>query len=180
MLSVMLNRFIEKGSCRALWLGGGTFGSVYTLGDNKVIRFELCSSKWGNFSGYKSWVEKVVLNSHSKHVPKVYYHSVFSNIELGEEFAGDIGMRDSLMVTIMERLEPLGEDDVDVESLQGHLSGKGYLTWPTPKKGIFSINSIKSLSKKALSEGVVVDDLCYQNIMLRKSDNRIVVTDPCY
>lgn len=184
LLSKRINEYISTQKCKSAWMGGGSFANVYSFSNGRVARLEFAKEGAGDeFSGYQSWVEKVVLNSRSKHVPKVFHHSrvvLKDSIEIDEYSDGNTVSCSGVMVTVMEVLSPIDEGDINIGSLTDHLAGYTYPIWPTPKKGVISKKSIKTLADRAKSVGVRVTDLHSGNIMRRKSDNRIVVTDPCY
>lgn len=156
-----LNKFIE-GKLGLNDIGVGSFATVYKFGRNNVIRIEKGHN--GVHSGYKDWVEKIVLSSKSKHVPKIFFHGY---------------TRDNRMITVVEKLENWEDSYIYSEYIQCVLCSYSS-TIPDMPKVKLKIGNLKSLMKAADKRGLLLDDVASSNVMLRKSDKRLIITDPLY
>lgn len=143
-------------------IGVGSFASVYKFGRGSVIRVE--SKGTGFYSGYKDWVEKIVLSSRSRHVPKIFFH----------------GYTKYKMITVVEKLHPWPDVHDYSYPISEILEGTWDTTLPKITKVKLNRGNLVSLRKAAEKKKLTLDDAGYSNLMLRKSDNRIVITDPIY
>lgn len=179
-LSKKIDGFVKSGGKSSGWVGGGSFAHTFSFGRGRVVRLEASYPGTAeNFSGYSRWTEKVVLRSRSKHVPKVDFHAKAS-IEENTLQINDDGYSCGLMITVMEKLHEVQDWWLDTQVIEDTLSGYGSLTWEAPREGVLPKNSVERLGKISRSNMIFADDLHSGNIMLRKKDNRLVITDPIY
>ncbi|MNF89917.1 hypothetical protein D3C84_724640 [compost metagenome] len=166
-------RFVKdptRGGTR--YLGGGCTAKVYCYGRDKVTRVQEWRTDY-NPADHLRWAE-FCLKSRSKHVPKIFF--------LGVE--RDVMGKVTKVVTVLERLGYAGAPFEDSAwAMESYLMGwddwSGISGRLHPKmKEVFPYGAAKRLRAKLKDSGVHFNDLHDENWMIRKSDGRLVITDP--
>ena len=137
---------------------------VFSFGTDRVIRVaqaerDACSHD----SGYHAWISKIVINSKSSVVPKVYFHAIIDN----------------KVVTVMEKLQHnsnvgsvLANDFCEYRHKFYYQGGQ---FCDVPKKYYQRLNRIMDKARNVLYCG----DVHSNNIMFRENGEP-VLTDPSY
>lgn len=154
------------------YLGSGATAVVVAYGRERVIRTQRTSYDH-DASLYLSWAQ-LCLKSRSKHVPKIDFLAVVRN---------DRDDCIAKVITVMERLEESDTADIeedDVYTVERLLDGRR-ADWKqmTPEaRKRFPKTAALALKKRIDAAGLYCNDLHPGNWMVRKSDGRLVITDP--
>lgn len=161
-------------------IDSGATATIYPFGKKHVIRIQ---KDRNNFPAerYLPWLRHC-LASRSKHVPKFLYAAYETNEDGGV----------TKIVTVLEKLQTVDKHfgwevveclDYAAGDVESYIMGeepwtvrhnvKDIVPKAFPKRAAYSLR--KSIGKK----GINMNDLHGGNWMVRKSDGRLVITDPC-
>lgn len=167
-------KYVLTGGQRGHYIGSGATAEVRSYGRKRVIRVQETSEDY-DAADVLPWAQLCV-KSRSRHVPKVDFLAV----ERDED--GDV----KRVVTVLERLEEADTTkglncDNDVYVIDRFLSGNRKLQYGEMSRAArmrFPRSAIISLKKSIKAADLYFNDLHDGNWMVRKSDGRLVITDP--
>ena len=167
-------RILRNGARGRKPIGSGATAVVYGYGNDKVIRVETPSDD-SSPEEYLRWA-KFCLKSKSKHTPKIYMIAVKLN-----SFGNAVKT-----CVVTEKLHVANctswGDAIAVESyINGNRTDeelKQRLENNIFK--VFPLRAMKALRGSLRQAAIEITDLHEENWMIRKSDNRLVITDPLY
>lgn len=167
-------KYVLGGGQRGNYMGSGATAEVRSYGKKRVIRMQETSSDY-DAADVLPWAQLCV-NSRSRHVPKVDFLAVVRDED------GDV----KRVVTVLERLEEADtvvglNCDNDVYVIDRFLSGDRKLQYQEMSKEArrrFPKSALIALKKRVVASGLYFNDLHDGNWMVRKSDGRLVITDP--
>lgn len=170
---------ILSGEHSSKFIGEGATAVVQSFDRKRVIRIQTHSPDYPA-ENYLPWVQ-YCLASRSKHVPQFSYVAYRT---------GNNG-RVMQVVSVMEKLHSADEvfgwsggDDLDYAAyaMESYLMGAGWdevkEDFPPLLKTAFPRRSAYSMRRTLRRKNVHMNDLHGGNWMVRKSDKRLVITDP--